>query len=371
MSLSQLLLVKATRRVPNKNIAFPPVITKTLLTPWTSSIFFITTYFSDYILVPLHSRSAVISALEVRGFAFAQQSEAFVSVSSPVIGPKTASTHLQQKQKQKHQHQHQRNSSSVSSLDQASTSEYFPTSPLEPHDESPEPGPATPSPSSISELEARTFATLKDRSIVPQVNKSIRLVHCAGRKDESCSSTMTSTGDLNTRLQLGLVRCLTTDPRPNFLSLTLTDTEAPSLLLEKRLLVNFESGPVGGRPTSNYGIPMGSGVESILLGSNQDVLVPITLDLRDLPMESTGIVCGIAGRLVGRTSSRAASREGRGHLDDIASSGQPADTLQDFQRTSGAVEMSYLSTARAGTVMVAEVELERALAALKGDETSS
>jgi len=36
-----------------------------------------------------------------------------------------------------------------------------------------------------------------------------------------------------------------------------------------------------------------------------------------------------------------------------------------------AVEMSYLSTARAGTVMVAEEELERALGALRGWEELS
>jgi len=64
------------------------------------------------------------------------------------------------------------------------------------------------------------------------------------------------------------------------------------------------------------------------------------LDLRDLPLEATGIVCGVAARLVGRTRL--------GLLD--------------------AVEMSYLSTARAGTVMVAEGELARAMAALRGWE---
>lgn len=58
-------------------------------------------------------------------------------------------------------------------------------------------------------------------------------------------------------------------------------------------------------------------------------------------MESTGIVCGVAGRLVGGTT---------GQLEDP-------------------VEMSYLSTARAGTVMVAEEELERALGALRGAES--
>jgi hypothetical protein len=129
---------------------------------------------------------------------------------------------------------------------------------------------------------------------------------------------MTSTAD--DALHLGLVKCLISPPYPSFLSLTLTDTEPASLLLDHSLLPNF--------------------APHILLGSKDDFLIPITLDLRDLPMESTGIICGVAGRLVGGTA---------GQLES-------------------AVEMSYLSTARAGTVMVAENELKRALKALRGAE---
>lgn len=77
----------------------------------------------------------------------------------------------------------------------------------------------------------------------------------------------------------------------------------------------------------------------ILLGSKEDVLIPIVLDLRGLPVDSTGIVCGVAGRLVGNTK------------------GGLTDNME-------AVEMSYLSTARAGTVMVAEDDIDRAVAAL-------
>lgn len=78
----------------------------------------------------------------------------------------------------------------------------------------------------------------------------------------------------------------------------------------------------------------------MLLGSKDDILIPITLDLRGLPLESTGIVCGVASRLVGGTTAG----------------------------LEGPVEMSYLSTARAGTVMVAEEEIERAIWALRGAE---
>ncbi|KIW07313.1 uncharacterized protein PV09_02163 [Verruconis gallopava] len=235
------------------------------------SIFFITTYFSDYILVPLRARSQVISALENRGFAFEPHKSSSTSAS----------------------YSHRQTSSS--------------------HDIS---LPGTPPPTTITELQTRTFATLKRHHIVPTVDESIKLVQCAGRIDDSTP--------INDRLSLGLVQCLAVGPK--FLSLTLTDTEPPSLLLEQRMLPFFEQ-------TS------GIGSQSVLLGSKEDILIPIILDLRTLPLESTGIVCGVAGRLVGGTKLG---------LDN-------------------AVEMSYLSTAKSGTVTVAEAELERALSALRND----
>lgn len=247
----------------------------------TSPIFFITTYYSDYILVPLRHQTHVVQALEQRGFHFEDQTSSYVN-----------SFH------------HSRKSS-------ATTLEVQP--------------PSTPPPATISELQTRTFATLKRRNIVPTVDSSIRLVQCAGRTDSANGmnqsrnrNSMTSAAD--DALHLGLVKCLISQPYPRFLSLTLTDTESASLLLDSTLLPNF--------------------VQDTLLGSKGDYLTPITLDLRDLPMESTGIVCGVAGRLVGGTT---------GQVDE-------------------AVEMSYLSTARAGTVMVAEEELDRALGALRGAE---
>ncbi|KAF2734633.1 hypothetical protein EJ04DRAFT_534739 [Polyplosphaeria fusca] len=246
------------------------------------SIFFITTYFSDYILVPLRCRAQVVHALEERGFQFEDQTSSYVNPG----------------------HHSRKHSSSTSSFDIA---------------------PGTPPPATVSELQTRTFATLKRCRIVPTVGSGLRLVQCAGRRDAYRAnsigqagnrSSMTSVAD--DALHLGLVKCLISPPYPRFLSLTLTDTEPASLLLDHTLLPNF--------------------APDILLGSKDEYLIPITLDLRELPMESPGIVCGVAGRLVGETTAQ----------------------LED------AVEMSYLSTARAGTVMVSEHELNRALGALSG-----
>jgi hypothetical protein len=232
--------------------------------------------------VPLRHRSQVVQALEERGFKFEKNTSSYVNSFS-------------------HGRKH-----SAASLE------------VQP--------PSTPPPTTISELQTRTFATLKRRNIVPTVDSSIRLVQCAGRRDSNNgmnqsrnrNSTTTPADDA---LHLGLVKCLITQPYPKFLSLTLTDTESAALLFDRTLLPHF--------------------AQDTLLGSRDSLfLTPITLDLRDLPMKSTGIVCGVAGRLVGGTT---------GALEDP-------------------VEMSYLSTARAGTVMVAEEELDRALAALRGAE---
>ncbi|MCJ1475850.1 hypothetical protein MMC13_004514 [Lambiella insularis] len=254
---------------PTSNAYYPsqPITTNAPL----SSIFFITTYFSDYILVPLKSRSAVIHALEARGFAFEKSAEAYVNVAA-----------------------HHRNTSSTSS---------FETIP-----------PSTPPPATVFELQARTFALLRRRDIVPQVHRSIRLVQCAGRRDSLGGGHDTAQ---YLKLQIGLTKCIVHPPR--FLSLTLTESEPPSLLLEKATVPLF-------------------GASDVLLGSKDEYLIPITLNLEPLPFEATGIVCGVAGKLVG------------GGLGVQA------------------VEMSYLSTARAGTVMVNEVDLERAVEALNAGE---
>ena len=116
-------------------------------------------------------------------------------------------------------------------------------------------------------------------------------------------------------LQHGLTKCLIYQPR--FLSVTLTRDESAGLLLEKRLLPNFDL----------------AGSDNVLLGATEDYLIPIVLDLESLPIEASGIVCGVAGRLV------------EGPLYPI--------------------EMTYLSTAKAGTVMVDECDLDNAMQALR------
>lgn len=262
----------------------------------------------------------MIAALEDRGFAFERHTSTYTNTHNHLNGHSM----------------HTRNRSSTSSFESLLAQSH----------------PATPPPTTVSELQMRTFATLARNGVQPRVDSSLRLVHCAGSKDYSSSALRGIGGGTNgsilrgggglhgytspgeSALHLGVVKCLIQHPHPPFLALTLTDTEPPSLLLAHSLLRNFAAAPADGASGMN-----GTHSSSLLLGAKDDYLIPITLDLRGLSFESTGIVCGVAGRLVGSTK--------KGMLD-------------------AAVEMSYLSTARGGTVMVAEEELDRALDALKG-----
>ncbi|GAB7347298.1 hypothetical protein MBLNU459_g3382t2 [Dothideomycetes sp. NU459] len=241
------------------------------------SIFFITSYYSDFILVPHGARSAVIKALEDQGFAFETHVNGhgsnMTNLSSPLHG-------------------HNRNTSSTSTFD------------LQP--------PGTPPPATVAEWQTKTFATLRKNKIEPYVDCTLELKTCAGyRSDEP---------EVQDKLTLGIMKSLLSGPR--FLSITLTEADTVSLTLERGLLEQFACGG-----------------KDILL-QDDEIHKAIVLDLRDLPDESAGIVCGVAGRLLERMASLP---------------GPPFN-------------MSYLSTAKAGNVIVLDDEVEDALDALRAIE---
>mgnify|MGYP005988592609 FL=1 len=113
------------------------------------------------------------------------------------------------------------------------------------------------------------------------------------------------------KLYTRMVSALASQPR--FLAITLAQDDPPSLLLDKDLLSIFGDS---------------------LIGDTDAKLVPIFLDLVSLPFEVTGIVCGVAGRLV-----------------------------QEMQMTESS-ELCYLSTARASAVILPEEQSARARAIL-------
>jgi hypothetical protein len=311
------------------------------------SIFFLTTYFSDYILVPVQSRRMVTHALEQRGFVFSRAADAFVSQLSPSLTFSTGSTYHPA-------FQHQRTTSSPPS---SSTAEHFPI-------------PSTPPAKDIPELQRRTFTKLNKSNILPLVDRSLRLVNCAGNDRDDPSNNETLKNDI---LQVLLATSPTklrrqfpsttktehtnghghrpvhppttalgsaTDNGAEFLSITLTATEPASIFLETRLIPRLGKTLLGAQ-----------GGDS----DSENTLVPITFNLQALPMEATGIVCGVAGCLAAGLTG--ASRE---LGDEAKPAGDERGTMGD-----GAIEVTFLSTAKAGTVLVKEGDLERALKALE------
>lgn len=250
-------------------------------------IFFITTYYTDFILVPSKDRHTVGQALLARGFEFSENDSAYVAPTaiSHSRGPSTASD-----------------------------------------------PPSTPPPSNVAELQLRTFSHLKKRNVVPFVEPDLHLVQCSGKEmthEEDYRSSSNGNGhsnstnghswleNLDPKLYLGLISALIQQPK--FLSITLAQDDAPSLLLDKNLLCLFGNS---------------------IAGDTEGDLVPIFLDLVDLPLESTGIVCGVAGKLV-----------------DEMKVHDPA--------TEHGAELSYLSTARAGAVILSSEGSVMALDALQ------
>ncbi|KAL2018025.1 hypothetical protein VTK56DRAFT_1341 [Thermocarpiscus australiensis] len=288
-------------------------------------IFFITTYYSDFILVPTKARQAVVRTLLARGFFFSSEDESSLVSPSPNPSPMKASSrgygyghgHSMGGQSQR--------SSSSSELSISSS----PPSPSAPPQEQL---------SSVGELQERTFDLLRERNVFPYVDPELRLVQCSGRGDSAVRggyserpSLLRSRGSngakgarggaatttcwvdtVDTKLYTSVVAALVSQPR--FLSVTLAQGDPPSLLLDRSLLGMFGDS---------------------LVGPTEGALVPIFLDLADLPFEATGIVSGVAGRLV---------RE---------------------MRMAESAELSYLSTARAGAVILSQEQSVKALEVLR------
>lgn len=301
---------------------------------------------SDFILVPTKDRQAVVEALLARDFVFEDDDghTNFVSGTSPTTATATATA--------------------------TATSR---------HTHAPPPPPPPPSSdpiTTVSALQQRTFTLLQKRHITPYIIPHLTLVQCSGirgavtpsstqsRSAQSRSSAQaypqlrTNNGTktsakrpawvdtIDTKLYTSTVAALAAAPR--FLSITLAPDDPPALLVDRALLGLFGDSLVG--PLAEHylddddedegGDEDGEGVEGKGGGGRDDdgALVPIFLDLADLPFEAAGIVSGVAGRLV--------SEMGVGVVGD------------------GGAELSYLSTARAGAVILGRAGARVALGVL-------
>jgi hypothetical protein len=241
-------------------------------------IFFIATYFSDFVLVPTRERHNVIRALVDGGFGFTENGED-TPATSPVVKKGMAMI--------------------------------------------PSP-PRTPT-ASLNEMQARIFDMLKREEVHPRIPPDLELVQCAGKQLNSIRPEFSSrqsvrgrqpnwADNVDPKLYVAMVSALTS--QPEFLSVTMAQDDPPALLMDKRLCDVFGDSVVGDNTAAN-------------------VYVPLLLDLNRLSHEATGIVCGVARRLVEET--------------------QFTDSSQ----------LSYLSTARAGAVIMSSDQAHRALEVLE------
>lgn len=235
------------------------------------------------------------------------------------------------------------------------------------------PTPSTPPAKDLPELQIRTFTKLRRSNIRPLVDGEVRLASCAGsreidvQRDERLKSDLlqvlistatvpdvSTTGVTGFGLENDTASAPAADDAANggggdddasggatgdtpnlgakFLSLTITAGEPISVLVEHRLLERLGQSLLGAK-------------------ADEDALIPITLDLRDLPLDATGIVCGVAGRLV---------QGGTDDDEELVLVEAETDTAKVEP-----VEISFLSTARAGTVIVRASQLQKALDALE------
>ncbi|OAA72261.1 hypothetical protein ISF_01334 [Cordyceps fumosorosea ARSEF 2679] len=258
-------------------------------------IFFLTTYYADFILAPTRERARVVDALGASGFDCLEDGRFF--------------NHAAYKRG------HVRFAA-----------------------------PGAP-PEVVAELRRRTFELLKKRQVAPFVDPSLELLLAGGRdvaqlpgafanyyglppsRRGSGSGSGGGGGSPTTTdgRRRGAVWADGVDPRlfncivsalvsqPRFLSVTLAEDDPPSVLMDRHLLPLFGDSVVGDFNTT---------------------LVPIFLNLENLPSEVTGVVSGVAG------------------------------TLVQEMKVCNMLEMSYLSTARASAVVLPQEQAERALAIL-------
>lgn len=160
--------------------------------------------------------------------------------------------------------------------------------------------PSTPdSPSeTISDLEFKTEKLFQHANITPHIDKDVRLLIIGARSGE-IENSITKTA-----------RCIASGKVPGYFAITRTSVNEISLILpgssRKRMAMGFDS--------------------RTITGSALDTVVPICIDLTKLPLDSTGIVAGLASRL--------------------------HSSIKSVPEQMYSFEMSYLSMARSAILMI-------------------
>lgn len=171
----------------------------------------------------------------------------------------------------------------------------------------------SPGPSS-DQLESETLRLFREAGIKPKIASKTNLL-LTGARAGKCRSSI-----------LKAAQCIASDRIPQYFAITQTYPNELSLVL-----------PGIARKRAAMGFNFKS-----IIGSTLDTIVPITIDLTKLPLNSTGIVSGLASTLL--------------------------NSVKDLPMAlDGVFEMNYLSMARSAIVMIPEENLavlSQALASL-------
>ncbi|RLV91941.1 hypothetical protein JA1_003526 [Spathaspora sp. JA1] len=120
-------------------------------------------------------------------------------------------------------------------------------------------------------LEETTFELFNQASITPIINDNIKLLLTGSRAGEVSNSILKTAKILSIPTTI-----------PDYFAITRTSINEVSLILPKsskrRNKMGFDS--------------------KFIIGSVQDVIIPITIDFSKLPLDSTGIVAGVASKLI-------------------------------------------------------------------------
>lgn len=222
------------------------------------SLFFLSNYFSDIVLIPESARDQVVSILEMKGFFFSNVSQSYVVESTEDLARLKISD-----------------------------------------------------PTRSQGLDDRAFQLFDNAHIEPEI-EGTKLLLTGARAGHS--------GEVITTTANALAKCDINDVSEDFadyFAITRTSSREVALLLPKSSRIRARLGY-----QSKY-----------LAGSTSDVVVPIKIDLSKLPVDSKGIVAGIALKLLKKA---------------------------DEGVFEGPFEMSYLSMAKSAIVMIPKENAEAA-----------
>lgn len=216
------------------------------------SLFFISSHFSDIVLIPFELKEKVISILTKQNFKFSDISNSYIVTKS--------------------------------------MDEEIPI-PLQFEDAS-------------KNLETNTFDLFKKSNIKPKINSKVKLLLTGSRSGEIINTILKS------------AQIISSNKVTDYFAITRTSMNEVSLILpksaKKRSQMGFNS--------------------SNIIGSDQDIIVPISIDLTKLPLDSTGIVAGLASKIINGYKK----------------------FPQELQTT---FEMNYLSMARSAILMIPQENL--------------